>query len=92
MLVGGLMLVLPELALPGRLGRWLGAALDILFVLACALGLSRIAVAALTEYAARNPAVRPGAGRRARHRADRGRRAGRDHGAGERSAFRSRRC
>ena len=61
-LIGGLMLVLPELALPGRIGRWLGATLDIVFVLACALGLSRIAVAALTEYAARNPAVSPALG------------------------------
>jgi small-conductance mechanosensitive channel len=58
-LVGGLLLILPELALPGRVGRFLNAACDILFVLACALGLSRIAVAALTEYAARNPAISP---------------------------------
>ena len=56
------MLVLPELTLPGRIGHWLGAALNIAFVLACALGLSRIAVAALTEYAARNPSVRPALG------------------------------
>ena len=61
-LIGGMMLIIPELALPGRLGRWLGAALDIAFVLACALGLSRIAAAALTEYAARNPSVRPALG------------------------------
>jgi small-conductance mechanosensitive channel len=61
-LVGGLLMVLPELELPGRIGRWLAAGFDILFVLACALGLSRIAVAALTEYAARNPAVGPALG------------------------------
>jgi small-conductance mechanosensitive channel len=61
-LIGGLMLVLPEVALPGRTGRWLGATLDIVFVIACALGLSRIAVAALTEYASRNPNVRPALG------------------------------
>jgi small-conductance mechanosensitive channel len=61
-LLGGLMLILPELPLPGRLGRSLTAAFNILFVLACALGLSRIAVAALTEYAARNPAVSPALG------------------------------
>ena len=61
-LIGGMMLILPELTLPGRIGRWLGAAFDIAFVLACALGLSRIAVAALTEYAARNPGVRPALG------------------------------
>jgi len=61
-LIGGMMLILPELTLPGRLGRWLGATFDIAFVLACALGLSRITVAALTEYAARNPNVRPALG------------------------------
>jgi len=61
-LMGGLLLILPELALPGRLGRTLTAGFDILFVLACALGISRIAIAALTEYAARNPAVSPALG------------------------------
>src|SRR5262245_26475250 len=58
-LIGGLLLIIPELELPRRLGRALSAGLDIMFVLACALGLSRIAVAALTEYAARHPAVSP---------------------------------
>ncbi len=58
-LMGGLLLLVPELALPGRLGKTLTAGFDILFVLACALGISRIAIAALTEYAARNPAVSP---------------------------------
>jgi small-conductance mechanosensitive channel len=61
-LIGGLMLVLAELTLPGRIGRWMGATLNIAFVLACALGLSRIAVAALAGYAARNPGVRPALG------------------------------
>jgi len=61
-LIGGLMLILPELALPGRLGRGLSAAFDILFVLACALGLSRIAISALTEYGARHPAIGPALG------------------------------
>ena len=60
--MGGLLLLLPELALPGRLGKTLAAGFDILFVLACALGISRIAIAALTEYAARNPAVSPALG------------------------------
>ena len=60
--IGGLLFIVPELALPGRTGHWLSAALDIMFVLACALGLSRIAVVAVTEYAARNPAVRPALG------------------------------
>ncbi len=42
-LIGGLMLVVPEVTLPGRIGRWLAASLNIAFVL----------------YAARNPSVRP---------------------------------
>jgi len=61
-LMGGLLLMLPELALPGRLGKTLTAGFDILFVLACALGISRITIAALTEYAARNPAISPALG------------------------------
>ena len=61
-LIGGLLLVLPEVALPGRLGRFLASSFDVLFVLACALGLSRIAVAAITEYGARHPAVSPALG------------------------------
>jgi small-conductance mechanosensitive channel len=61
-LLGGLMLILPELALPGRVARWLSGTFDVLFVLLCALGLSRIAVAAVTEYAARHPSVRPALG------------------------------
>jgi small-conductance mechanosensitive channel len=61
-LIGGLMMVLPEIALPGRTGRWLTATLNIAFVIACSLGLSRIAVAALTAYASRNPGVRPALG------------------------------
>jgi small-conductance mechanosensitive channel len=61
-LIGGLLLVLPELTLPARLARFLSSAFDILFVLACALGLSRIAVAAVTEYGARHPAISPALG------------------------------
>jgi small-conductance mechanosensitive channel len=61
-LIGGLLLVLPELALPPRLGRFLSASFDILFALACALGLARIAVAAVTEYGARHPAISPALG------------------------------
>jgi small-conductance mechanosensitive channel len=61
-LIGGLMLILPELPLPVRVARSLSAGFDILFVLACALGLSRIAVAAITEYAARHPSVSPALG------------------------------
>ena len=61
-LIGGLMLILPELPLPARVARSLSAGFDILFVLACALGLSRIAVAAISEYAARHPSVSPALG------------------------------
>src|SRR5688572_29927745 len=60
--IGGLLLVLPELALPARLGKWITGALEIAFVLACAMGLSRIAVAAVTAYANRHPAVAPALG------------------------------
>jgi len=49
----------PDLGLPGRLGRWLNDTLVIAFVLACALVVSRIAVAAVTEYATRHPAIKP---------------------------------
>jgi len=61
-LINGLQMILPEISLPGRTGHWVGGALDIALVLACALGLSRIAVAALTAYAARNPSVSPALG------------------------------
>ena len=60
--VGGLLLVLPELALPPRLGKWVTGALEIALVLACAMALSRIAVAAVTAYATRHPAVAPALG------------------------------
>jgi small-conductance mechanosensitive channel len=60
--IGGLLLVLPELALPPRLGKWITGALEIAFVLACAMVLSRIAVAAVTAYANRHPAVTPALG------------------------------
>jgi small-conductance mechanosensitive channel len=59
--IGGLLWI-PDLGLPGRLGRWLEGALDIGFVLACALVVSRIAVAAVTEYATRNPSMSPATG------------------------------
>ena len=61
MVFGGLLWV-PDIGLPGRLGRWLEGALDIGFVLACALVVSRIAVAAVTEYATRNPSMSPAVG------------------------------
>jgi small-conductance mechanosensitive channel len=51
-----------DLGLPGRLGRWLEGALDIAFVGSCALVLSRVAVAAVTEYATRNPSMAPAVG------------------------------
>ncbi|HXT95459.1 MAG TPA: mechanosensitive ion channel domain-containing protein [Polyangia bacterium] len=61
--IGG-MLWIPDLALglPGRLGRWLEGALDLGFVLACALVVSRVTVAAVTEYVTRNPSMRPAVG------------------------------
>jgi small-conductance mechanosensitive channel len=55
---GGLMWV-PDIGLPGRLGRWLNDALVIALVLACALVISRLAVAAVTEYAASHPSIKP---------------------------------
>jgi small-conductance mechanosensitive channel len=60
-LIGGLLWI-PDLGLPGRLGRWMEGALDISFVLACALVVSRVAVAAVTEYATRNPSMSPAVG------------------------------
>ena len=62
MVVGGLLLVLSELALPGRLGRYLTIALDVVFAGACGVALSRIAVAAATEYAARHAGMVPALG------------------------------
>ena len=59
--IGG-SLWIPDIGLPGRLGRWLQGALDIGFVLACALVVSRMAVAAVTEYATRNPSMSPAVG------------------------------
>jgi small-conductance mechanosensitive channel len=61
-LAGGLLLVLPELAFPGRIGRWLVDALTVVFILACALVLTRIAVAAIMEYGARHPSIGPALG------------------------------
>jgi small-conductance mechanosensitive channel len=61
-LVGGVLLVLPEIALPERLGHWLADALEVVFVAACALGLSRLGVAAVTEYGARHPSFSPALG------------------------------
>jgi small-conductance mechanosensitive channel len=60
--IGGLLLVIPELAVPGRLGHWLVVALTLAFVLACALSVSRLAVAGVTTYAVRHPSVTPALG------------------------------
>jgi small-conductance mechanosensitive channel len=60
-LIGGLLWI-PDIRLPGRLGRWLEGALDIGFVFSCALVVSRVAVAAVTGYAARNPSMSPAVG------------------------------
>ena len=58
---GGLVWI-PDIGLPGRLGRWLVGALDLGLVLSCALVVSRIAVAAVTEYVTRNPSMSPAVG------------------------------
>ena len=62
MLVGGLLLVLPEIPLPSGLGRWVVDALTIAFILACALVLARVAVAAIAEYGAQHPSFSPALG------------------------------
>jgi len=59
--IGGLLWI-PDISLPGRLGRWFEGALDVSFVLACALVVSRVAAAAVTEYATRNPSMSPAVG------------------------------
>ncbi len=59
--IGGLLWI-PDIGLPGRLGRWFSGALDLGFVLACALVVSRIAVAAVTEIVTRNPSMSPAVG------------------------------
>ena len=59
--IGGFLLV-PDLGLPGRLGHWVDDALDVSFVIACALVVSRVAVAAVTDYAAHNPSMSPALG------------------------------
>jgi len=59
--IGGFLLV-PEIGLPGRLGHWVADALAVSFVIACALIVTRIAVAAVTEYATHHPSVSPALG------------------------------
>jgi small-conductance mechanosensitive channel len=61
-LVGGLLLVIPELPIPERFGRWVWATLVVALVFACGLVVSRLAVAAVTAYAARNPSLSPAVG------------------------------
>jgi len=60
--LGGLLLIAPEMPIPARLGRWIWGALAVMLVLACGVAVSRLAVAAVTAYAARNPAVTPALG------------------------------
>jgi small-conductance mechanosensitive channel len=60
-IIGGLLWI-PDIRLPGRLGRWLDGALVVGVVLACALVVSRVAVAAVTEYVTRNPSMSPAVG------------------------------
>jgi small-conductance mechanosensitive channel len=61
-LTGGLLLVLPELTLPGRLGRWAAGALAILFIFSCTLILARLAIAAITAYGTRHASFGPALG------------------------------
>jgi small-conductance mechanosensitive channel len=61
-LATGVQLVMNELALPERLAHQTVSALTVVVVLACALALARIAVAGVTEYAARHPSVAPALG------------------------------
>lgn len=60
--IGGVLLIVPELALPGRLQTWVGRGLWVLFVFTCSLVVSRITLSVVTEWAARHPAVRPALG------------------------------
>jgi small-conductance mechanosensitive channel len=61
-LAGGIQLVFPELALPAHLARWSMNTLMVVLVIASAIALARIAVAGVTEYAARHPSVTPALG------------------------------
>jgi small-conductance mechanosensitive channel len=61
-LTGGLLLVVPELNLPGRLDRWAGGALTIIFIFSCALILGRITIAAITAYGTRHASFGPALG------------------------------
>jgi small-conductance mechanosensitive channel len=61
-LIAGVLLVVPELPLPTRIAHGIRSALSVALVLTCALAVARIAVAAVTEYAARNPSLTPALG------------------------------
>jgi small-conductance mechanosensitive channel len=61
-LAGGLLPVVAELPLPGHLERWIAEALTVVLIVACALALTRVAVAAIMEYGARHPSVGPALG------------------------------
>jgi small-conductance mechanosensitive channel len=61
-LIAGLLLAAPEVTMPGRVGRWVVHALDIAFILACAIAVGRLGIAAVTVYASRNPSVSPALG------------------------------
>jgi len=60
--LAGLVFILPEVTMPTRTDRWVHDVLDVALVLACGTVISRLAVAAVTLYAARNPSVSPALG------------------------------
>lgn len=55
----GLLLVGTELPLLGSSGRWLKDCATVLLVLACAVAITRLAVAGVGEYVARRPTLAP---------------------------------
>lgn len=61
-LTGGLLLVLPELTLPGRLDRWAEGVLSIVCIFSTTLILARLAVAGITAYGARHATFGPALG------------------------------
>jgi small-conductance mechanosensitive channel len=61
-ITGGLLLVLPEITLPGRLGRWAWGLLAIVCIFSTTLSLARLAMAGITAYGARHATFGPALG------------------------------
>jgi small-conductance mechanosensitive channel len=55
----GILVMVPDLPLTGRGERWLRGGIKVLLVLSCAVILTRLAVAAVSEYTARRPTLAP---------------------------------